>query len=444
MADPINEEESESLPGNRLVSALGIEENPQTEEPRTEAQTINAESRLTDREILAAHGYEIGSANPVAALASSRVGRAVGGFFGRIGNFFRTNPTIQRIRNSPVGRATGYVLGKVNQALNHPAGKLVTFGLAVTLGGLAVAGTGGAALVLPAIALGATVGGKVIGGAFKAQHENKMRSLRHQLDLLRTLNRETAEHGRTMQQIRDRMPPEKKEELDEHVAAAAEVDEHRAVAAGGQVHTRNLPTLRNETAKVVGANALRAVGGAIEVSSMPATAAHLARHAPDAVSQGLGTHERAHIANEVTEELRGSDQEAALKLRINRLSQDLRVPPASNTAELTSHVRGRLGSMRAEERMATDVAEGRSTSPDQSAKAFRQYKEEAKDNKTLDLQVSRQKQRGGFSTRIAHRMAEAVVGSPQEWVGSEPKTPDATPPTPAASRRRARGTGVSV
>ena len=419
-----------------------------------QSSVIADESLLSDADILAREEYK-------SAVVSKRIAEsAVGRFFGGLASGFWNSRPIQAIRRSPVGRVTGWVTGKINAALNHPVGKLATFGLGVGLSVAAVVGSGGTALIIPAAALCVTVGAKVVSAGFKAHHENKMHSLEHQLKLLRILKKKVVDHEHKISEIKSRAHGSQHGLVDSHRTVISQVDTNRAVRSDDKVHTRNLPTLSNEIAKSVASNALYVAGAAIDASALPRTAADLGQRihaahstagsvhsAGDFITEGADIREGTiGVGMETREQFEGADREAVLKARINILSRQLGVPPCRNTSELTSYVRGKMSSLRAEERLINEhVSSGlKSATEENIGKKFTTYKSEAENNLLYDIELRDQLKRASYAKRMAIRIGESLVGSKEEWLGRAAQEP-VPPSTPVSTHQpSSRNSGQSV
>ncbi|MEQ9115896.1 MAG: hypothetical protein RLN62_03785 [Rickettsiales bacterium] len=410
----------------------------------SETVPVISEDQMSDADILSQAEYK-------SAVISKRASQSrIGGFLVGMFNGFWNSPPVGFVRESAVGKGIGWTAGKVNDALEHPLGKTVTFVLAVSLGALAVAGTGGIALAIPAAALTVTIGAKLVKAGFKAQHENKMHSLEHQLDLLRTLKKKVISHERTIEEIKSRTHESQHESIHSHRDCIAQVDDHRAVGPDGKTHTRNLPTLRNEIMKSAASNSLYVAGAALDATALPRSAVEFSKGIHSAHAAIRGAHTGGDIASqsadiregtigvahEAEEQFQGADKEAVLKARINLLSKELGVPPCQNTAELTSFVRGKMSSLRAEERVVEEHAAS-VISADAARDKFVEYKKEADKSVILDSEIKEQMKRANYTKRMAVRVGEALFGSKEEWVGKKTEpTPPSVPSVPPPNKGR--------
>lgn len=431
------ESQTNELGAGDIVKNDSKAQNQQIE-PQPLASLI--EKNISDKELLETAGYE----SPRIIYKFKNVIQPVTSWFSAAKKWLLGEDKPEEERSffekglTAIAKGVGYIGSKANQALNHPLGKIITFGLAVTMGAIAVAGTGGAALILPAMALGATVVGKMVGAGFEAQHKNKMESLEKQLGLLRLLEKKTIDHEKYIKNAREKLPESEWTKFDHYRKNAAINDEHQRINTEGmteaelqeKLHYRNLPTVKNELTKAVAKNSLSVLSASLDLSSLPKTAATIAHHVsekvPDLVSTNLDVREgTAGVTQEVGEQLEGADKEASIKLRINKLSKVLGVPSAANTSQLTSYVRGRLGSMYSETRLAQDIAERKITDSANAQEVFSTYKAESRNNKLLDLEVKEHLLREKYATRMAKRLGEALVGIKKEWEqGFSITTPD--------------------
>ncbi len=387
------------------------------------------ERHLTDEEILEKQGYK--SANVGKAISKSRFGS----FFSKIGNSIKNSGLYKSVSNSFVGRALSTVGEKTNTFLNHPAGRLATFALAVGLGVTAVAASGGLALIAPAVGLGAVVVGKTVSVAMDVHRENKIRSLEHQLKLLRTL--EDAHHEHT-QNLHRGMSEEKRAQFGKFRGTMSSLSAEYT-AREGEEHRRNLPTLRGEALKAAAKGIFTIASAAVDLTSLPASVARMAQHAPDVVSKSLDMKDTAGMKQEMDEQYEGAEREAVLKARVNKLAQKLQVPAMPDTAAMAEHVRDRLSLMRATEAVARDHVAGEQMTHEGAMMRYAAYKKEADKDKDLDEKVAEQRKRGGYVRRMASGVSRALFGTREDWTFK--KTEPTAQETPDA--RRDRGGSIS-